>query len=89
MANLTLFNNINIYPNPVHDQVNIEMTNWPTNRAKIVVRDVTGKQVYTQEVAPISNKEIITINTSKWAKGTYFIEVGEDGNRVVEQIVVQ
>ena len=86
---VSLSNNINIYPNPVHDQVNIEITNWPTNGVVIVVRDITGKQVYTQNFEPISNNETIQINTSKWTKGTYFIEVGSGQNRVVEKMVVQ
>ena len=89
IVNLSLSNNIHIYPNPVRDQVNVEITNWPTNGVAVMVRDISGKQVYTEEVEPISNKEIIQINTSKWAKGTYFIEVGKEENRVVEKIVVQ
>ncbi len=86
---LSLSKNLRIYPNPVNDQVNIEITSWPVNKAKIVVRDVSGKQVYTQEIEPISNQETIHVNTSQWAKGNYFIEVGEGVNKVVEQIVVQ
>ena len=88
IVSVVFHNNIRIYPNPVHDQVNIEISNWPVNKAKIVVRDVSGKQVYTQEIEPISNQETIQVNTSQWAKGTYFIEVGEGGDKVVEQIVV-
>ncbi|MFT4754953.1 MAG: PKD repeat protein, partial [Salibacteraceae bacterium] len=88
-SEMNLSNNINIYPNPVHDQVNIEITNWPTNEVEIVVRDMVGMKVFTQSVEPISNSETITINTSKWAKGTYFIEVSDEVNRVTEKIVVQ
>ncbi len=89
VVNINLSNNINIYPNPVHDQVNIEIANWPTNGVEIVVRDITGKQIYTREVAPVSNKETIQINTSKWAKGTYFIEVRNNLSKVIEKIVIQ
>jgi hypothetical protein len=54
-----------------------------------VVRYITGKQVYIQNVEPISTIEIIHINISKWAKGTYFVEVGAGENRVVQKILVQ
>ena len=89
IGDVNLSNNINIYPNPVYDQVNIEITNWLSNGVEIVVRDVSGKQIYSQEVESISNKETVNINTSKWAKGAYFIEVGQDENHVVKKIVVQ
>ncbi len=89
MTNVELTQNLNIYPNPVQDEVHIEMTNWLTNGVNIIVRDITGKLIFTQEVAPVSNQETISINTSKWAKGTYFIEVGDGVNVVIEKMVVQ
>ncbi len=89
IVQVNLINNIHIYPNPVHDQVSIEITNWPTIGVHVVVRDMSGKLVFTQKVEPISNKETVTINTSQWTKGTYFIEVGDEVNRVTEKMVVQ
>ena len=88
IVSVVIQNNIHIYPNPVQDQLNIEITNWPATKVKIVVRDASGKQVFTQEIEPMSNQEILNVNTSQWAKGTYFIEVGFGQNRVVEKIVV-
>ncbi len=88
MTNVDLSQNLNIYPNPVHDEVHIELTNWPTNGVKIVIRDVSGKQVFTREVAPVSDQETISINTSKWAKGTYFIKVGDGVNVGIEKMVM-
>jgi PKD repeat protein len=88
IAKIDLSNNINVYPNPVHNQANIEITNWPTNAANIVVRNMSGKKIYSKELEPISNNETITINTSKWASGVYFMEVTDGVNLVIEKIVV-
>jgi hypothetical protein len=89
IGEINLSNNLNIYPNPVHDQVNIEMTNWATKSANITIRDINGRLVFKSEVEPISNNETISINTSKWAKGAYFIEVSDGVLLVVEKIIVQ
>jgi PKD repeat protein len=89
IVNVDLTNNVNIYPNPVHNQVNIEISNWPSNAAKIVIRDMSGKSIFTKKVEPLSNNETVSINTSKWASGTYFVEVSDGLNLVTEKIVVQ
>lgn len=89
IGEVNLSNHINIYPNPFHDQVNIEITNWPTHGVEIGIRDILGKLIHMQKIELIANNETIKINTSKWAKGTYFVEIGQDENRVVEKIVVQ
>jgi hypothetical protein len=89
IGEINLSNNINIYPNPIHDHVNIEITNWPTNGAQIVIREINGKQVFVQDVEPLSASETIRINTTQWASGTYFVEVSDEVNHVTEKIVIQ
>ena len=89
IVKIDLSNNINIYPNPVHDHVNIELNNWPVKRAEVIVRDLAGHSVFNTRIESISNSETVTINTSKWAKGTYFIEVSEEFITVTEKIIVQ
>ena len=85
----TVSQQLKIYPNPVHDQVNIEITNWSTNGVDVIVRDLTGKKIYTKEVEFISSQETITINMTQWAKGTYFIEVSDGKDHIIEKVVVQ
>jgi hypothetical protein len=89
LVDLNITQQIKVYPNPVREFVNIELINWSIQKVEIIVRDITGKKIYIKEIEPVSNEEGVSINTAKWAKGIYFIEVSDGLNQIVEKIVVQ
>ena len=88
IGEVSLSNNINIYPNPVHDQVNIEWINGVTKNTLIRIRDLSGKLIYSQELKPFGSPITETIETSNWASGTYIVEISEGENRVIRKIIV-
>tara|TARA_B110000908_G_scaffold109092_1_gene128040 strand:+ start:1314 stop:2534 length:1221 start_codon:yes stop_codon:yes gene_type:complete len=64
--------NINLYPNPVNDKINIAFNN--TNEVQnITITDVTGRTIHTEKVT--SNTNVVTVNTSNYPSGIYFCEI--------------
>ena len=64
------------YPNPGRDVLNIRTA---LQNAHVVIYDMSGKQIYNQEIT----SNITIINTSYWSSGTYIWTVVVDG-KVVE-----
>ena len=60
------------YPNPGKNVLNIRTT---LHNARIEVYDMSGKQIYNQEITD----NITTINTSYWSSGTYLWKVLVNG----------
>ena len=71
---------IQIYPNPVRDQLNINST---VDVRRVIITSTLGKVVGNYNYS--SNP---SINTSSLSKGMYFITfIGKDGNKVTQKLI--
>lgn len=62
--------NINLYPNPANDKINIVLNN--TNDVQnLTITDVTGRTIYSEKV--VSNS--IEVNTENYPTGIYFCKI--------------
>ncbi len=74
---------INIYPNPVSDNLNIQV---PSGVSIINVYDMMGKRIHQQQVT----NSTMQINAAQWAATQYILEaVFTDGHRDVIRFVKQ
>lgn len=70
------------YPNPAHDQINIEIpTSLLDTKGYVEIFNAWGVQVAKLE----QNKKLLQVNTSDWPAGLYMIRV----NNVVRKVVVE
>ncbi|MES2485748.1 MAG: T9SS type A sorting domain-containing protein [Bacteroidota bacterium] len=74
--------NFVMYPNPAKEVLHITLNN--TDAATVVIYDVTGKTLYT---SAISNS--LDVNTSAFARGTYFVEINGNTGKTVKKLVIQ
>lgn len=73
---------LSVYPNPVQHELTIELND---NQAAIVIRDVYGNTVYEANHSGTAH-----VNTSRLAKGIYFLVIRTaSGNEHVKEIVKQ
>jgi hypothetical protein len=63
--------NFSIYPNPVNDRLTISLNDF-TKRFSISVYDLHGRKIETRD---FENKKNGTLETNKWSKGIYILEV--------------
>ncbi|MCF0056929.1 T9SS type A sorting domain-containing protein [Dyadobacter sp. CY356] len=75
--------NIEIYPNPVSDQLTIKMGNW-NNVANIQLLNLVGNTVYDSGKDPLKS-----INVANLKQGIYIVKIGKtDGSWATEKIMI-
>ncbi len=76
-----------IYPNPTHDYVNLQLSVKEKQNIIITINDVNGRTVFTEKHLILPGDFTKRINMSDYAKGTYFIKVQKDNNIKILKIV--
>lgn len=82
VANFDTQHNIDMYPNPANDMVNI--TNIPEN-STIKIFDSIGKLVYNLQA---TGKEEI-INTSGFVSGIYLVQITDNHQKTIKKLIIQ
>lgn len=72
-GNLSRESEIKIYPNPVKDELTVELPGEGISAAEITITDVCGK-IIMNKTYPLSKKSI-TISTKNFATGTYLLRL--------------
>lgn len=80
--------NLKTYPNPVTDQLNIELNNADNGTYAINVFDMNGK-VVASKTANVNKSFQTSINTSAWAAGMYHVQLSKDGAKKTVAVVKQ
>lgn len=70
-----LIDGLSVYPNPATTVVNVSVDN--ENIDNIVIFDITGKQVFTQNEL---NNNMISINTVSFERGVYLMQITTENN---------
>jgi hypothetical protein len=68
------------YPNPFKDLLHLQTHSFNALRATFVVRDFSGKMVWTSKVMPVKSESDLQFSLETLAKGFYFLEL-MDGNK--------
>jgi len=76
---------INVYPNPVNEQLNINLNvNDNIGNQGIFITDFQGKIVYRNVVNINSGTNLIQINTDNLSKGIYLVVVGNSSTKFIK-----
>jgi hypothetical protein len=70
---------LNIYPNPVHEDLNI----MSKNGGIINIYNLNGMKVYSNK----NGKSLERINTNKLNEGVYLLELIDDNKRIIKQFI--
>lgn len=90
VANVNKVNGFSMYPNPVATQLNVVSTFNNAKNATVVIRDVVGKTILTQNLGnDLNGQQTFALDISNFVTGMYVIELNVDGNRITRQIQVQ
>lgn len=80
--------NINVYPNPAADVVNISMENV-SSEASVTIMDLQGRILATQFASSTNGTQVITFATEGFAKGTYVVSVRANGLTSNTNVVIK
>ncbi len=78
---------LQVYPNPAQDQVNVRSTEPATGRMTLVLRDATGRIVLSQRAIPGVQVQVLDLGAI--APGAYLLSLMENGNVVRSARVVR
>ena len=74
-------NSLNIYPNPTADLTNIAFNLSKPSAVTLTVRDITGKEVMSQNFGMLANgQQMIAVNVANLSNGIYFttLQIGDE-----------
>jgi hypothetical protein len=81
---ISLFEYVNIYPNPAGNHLNVDMALTAANKVKLEVTNMMGQVVITENIGNVpAGQKLVTINTSDLADGYYVIRLISDNKAEV------
>ncbi len=82
VENISMLDNVNVYPNPSTGNVTISNDNGTENT--ITVFDISGKQITSK-----TSNTATTLDLSSFGAGVYVVEITNDNNKKTERVVIR
>ena len=79
---------INIYPNPNNGECTLQLSGFKTEKAELVILDITGRKVLSKELKLDSTAFAETVQLPK-EKGIYLLQIKTNTQYVTRKIVVE
>jgi hypothetical protein len=73
----TTSENVNIYPNPTQNELNVVFSSIDAELITIQVMDILGREITDYDKSEIDFNNSIKLNTSRLSNGIYFIKISE------------
>jgi len=65
---------LDVFPNPSNGDFNVNLTGFENKEVLVLVRDISGKEIYSKVILTQANKEIIAVDLSQQlSPGTYLV----------------
>lgn len=87
VANITNDINISVFPNPVSNNLNLQINNGPAGNYSIQAFDLLGNCISTGNIEVSGTNQTTNINTSGWAPGLYQVVIQGNGNSQIVRVV--
>lgn len=80
---------VNLYPNPADDMVNIFFTSNTDLSATVVVTDILGRELFRQEHGVTTGSNLLYLDVSNYADGYYVVSIIQGDQTIIQKIVVE
>lgn len=78
---------VQVWPNPVKDQVNVGWTAPQSGIYHITVRDLTGRSVYQNTQSLGEGAQVTPIGAASWERGAYIVNISNGVYAVSKKII--
>ena len=75
---------ISVFPNPVSEELTIEISNLQRQVVDIIVYDLLGKQLFSTQ---LNSNTDLGLDTSSWPNGVLFVYFQMDGSQHVKRLI--
>jgi len=79
---------LNVYPNPNNGECTLQLSGFQTEKAELVILDITGRKVLSKELKLDSTASAETVQLPK-EKGIYLLQIKTNTQYVTRKIVVE
>ena len=83
MEEINQFSYVSLFPNPVTDELSIDLSTLIDEKVSIELYDMSGKLLVT---ANNTNNAIVTIDMSSFANGMYQLKLKSDKSQVMKRV---
>lgn len=80
---------IDIYPNPTENQLNIAFNARQASDMQIILTDISGRQVIAMPYTTNVGSNLITLATSDYSKGVYFLTITDGENSLNHKVIIK
>lgn len=80
---------INLYPNPAEEVINLHFSLNEPQRALVKISDLAGKEMETQLIKGESGSNLVIFDTQKYAPGIYFMTINVSGGQNVLSFTIK
>ena len=87
--NSSIINRLEIYPNPASENLNINIQSKQNANAQLRIFDVSGKEMFINDIKITKGETLQKIDVSKFAKGIYVIQLTDADGSVIGKFVVK
>ena len=85
----TLLGNINIFPNPAHNKLNINCSNIKKGITKFSIYNVQGAKLYNEETNINTDTFTKVINVSNLKSGIYYLKIENDFGVLNNKFIIE
>ena len=83
-------NLISVFPNPASEYLNVHLSGSKDKESVVIIRDILGKECYSQKITPSSDNETIRINLPEmFVSGIYSVTAMNDEKISKEKIIIK
>lgn len=79
----------NVYPVPASDRINIQLGENAKDKTDVVITDLTGRIIYTNQFDGSFTGQVLTINSSDFAEGLYLLNVFSANSKSTSKIMIK
>jgi hypothetical protein len=80
---------VSSYPNPANEKLFISAGETLQGKVRIVVNDLLGHTVYSQEVEDMKKNSVYTVNTADLKEGIYMMKVSSEKGSMTRKIIIK
>jgi hypothetical protein len=81
---ITIKEQLRLYPNPVNEVLNIDLVQYFSKQFSAIIIDPTGLIVYHKTFTDVSGQKDFKIDVSKLKSSYYYILIYDDNNKLIE-----
>ena len=80
---------VNVFPNPAQDILNIQVLNDKSADASVRILTVDGKEMMDKSFRVVDGLQTMSVNVAGLPAGMYFVKVSTDEGIVVEKVMIK